>query len=142
MRTSRRSIRSPYGNHSGLVGSVFNKKKSMKQIRLDHCKVCTQCSYWHKQMMIYKRKINKHIEQVNAAALNTAQFNSLNNAKNTSSTKHLESGTLASFGASQKRLITRGSTQTINMSKLKKHKSSAKSVAHKDSIIAQEHYTF
>ena len=31
-------------------------------------------------MMIYRRKIHKHMEQVQNAALNTAQFNSLQQA--------------------------------------------------------------
>ena len=60
-----------------MIGSrklIHNPKKAA---RVDHCKVCTQCDYWHKQIKIYERKIVHHMEQVKNAALNTAQFNSL-----------------------------------------------------------------
>ena len=47
-----------------------------KHERNEHCKLCTQCDYWQRKIEIYQRKIDRHIEQVKTATMNTAAFNS------------------------------------------------------------------
>ena len=81
--------------------------------RLDHCKQCTQCDYWYRKIEIYKRKIDRHIEQVKQAATNTAAFNSF--AARQSPTIN---GTIASFG--------RNSVPHNSVSNFNKRKSSQK----------------
>lgn len=45
---------------------AFNSGKQKKAIRRqEHCLKCTQCDYWMQKIKIYKRKVDKHVEQVN-----------------------------------------------------------------------------
>ena len=68
-----------------------SRKQSKKETRKAHCERCTQCDYWMEKIKIYKRKIDRHIEQMYQSGIQTANFNSLANI-------NYLNGTVASFG--------------------------------------------
>ena len=68
------------------MSSVNKKKKA--QHRSDHCQKCTQCEYWMHKIKLYKRKIDKHMRDLDTSGIQTANFNSLANLN----------GTTTSFG--------------------------------------------
>lgn len=72
------------------INCCFSKQKPMIK-RREHCQKCTQCDYWMEKIKIYKRKIDRHIEQMNHSGIQTANFNSLANI-------NYLNGTVASFG--------------------------------------------
>ena len=82
-----------------------------KHDRKEHCRICTQCDYWQRQIEIYQRRIDRHIEQVKTATANTAAFNSFA----ARASPQAASGTLASFG--------RGSQATLKFANSSRHDS-------------------
>ena len=93
-KVAYRDSRKRLGNKNGPKMKQFGsgKGKTLKQKRIDHCQICTQCDYWMQKIQIYQSKIDKHIDQQYGSGVMTANFNSLANIN------HYLNGTVASFG--------------------------------------------
>ena len=89
------------------VGDAMFSDRNKRQAMIEHCHKCSACDHWLNKILIYERKIERHMDKRQQSGIATANFNSLDQLNNSSAlinTPHLNQ-TMTSFGKQSKVVI-------------------------------------